>query len=293
MANNPSTPGQRLQNALQAEQPLAVVGTINAFCALLAQRAGFNAIYLSGAGVANASFGIPDLGMTSLDNIIEDVSRITSITELPLIADADTGFSDPAQCAQTLSKAGAAAMQIEDQVEDKRCGHRPGKVLVSSEEMQQRIKAAIQGRNDPHFMIIARTDAHSSEGLNAAIQRANYYVDAGAQMIFAEALTRIDEYKQFAAQVSVPVIANITEFGKTPLYTMDELGEAGIQAVLYPLTAFRAMSAAAQDVYETLRRERSQLSLLDKMQTRDELYDILNYHQFEQQLDAKLAGDED
>jgi len=293
MVNNSLTPGQRLQQALQAEQPLAVVGTVNAFCALLAQKAGFNAIYLSGAGVANASFGIPDLGMTTLDNVSEDTFRITSITELPLIVDADTGFSDPAHCALSLIKAGAAAMQIEDQVEDKRCGHRPGKVLVSTREMQQRITAAIQGRNDPDFMIIARTDAHASEGINAAIERANHYVDAGAQMIFAEALTRIDEYVQFAAQVSVPVIANITEFGNTPLYTMDELSGAGIQVVLYPLTAFRAMNAAALDVYETLRRERSQLTLLDKLQTRDELYEILNYHQYEQQLDAKLAGDED
>jgi len=293
MANNSLTAGQRLQKALQQETPLAVVGTINAYCALLAQRAGFNAIYLSGAGVANASFGMPDLGITTLENVSEDVFRITSISELPLVVDADTGFSDPTRCAQILVEAGAAAMQIEDQVEDKRCGHRPGKVLVSAQDMQDRIKAAIQGCNDPDFVIIARTDAHATEGLNAAIDRANHYVDAGAQMIFAEALTRIDEYKQFAEQVSVPVIANITEFGKTPLYTMDELGAVGVQLVLYPLTAFRAMSAAALDVYETLRRERSQLSLLDKMQSRDELYDILNYHQYEQQLDLKLAGDED
>jgi len=293
MASELLTPGERLQQALQTENPLAVVGTINAYCALLAQKAGFNAIYLSGAGVANASFGMPDLGITTLENVSEDVFRITSITDLPLIVDADTGFADPARTAQVLNEAGAAAMQLEDQVEDKRCGHRPGKVLVSAQEMQQRIKAAIKGRDDPNFAIIARTDAHAVEGLNAAIDRANTYVEAGAQMIFAEALAHIDEYRQFAAEVPVPIIANITEFGKTPLYSMDELGAAGVQVVLYPLTAFRAMSAAALDVYQTLRRERSQVSLLDRLQTRDELYEILNYHQYEQQLDAKLAGDED
>jgi len=293
MASELLTPGERLLQALQTENPLAVVGTINAYCALLAQKAGFNAIYLSGAGVANASFGMPDLGITTLENVSEDVFRITSITDLPLIVDADTGFTDPARTAQVLNEAGAAAIQLEDQVEDKRCGHRPGKVLVSTQEMQQRIKAAIKGRDDPNFAIIARTDALAVEGLTAAIERANSYVEAGAQMIFAEALTDIDEYRQFTAEVPVPIIANITEFGKTPLYSMDDLAAAGVQVVLYPLTAFRAMSAAALDVYQTLRRERSQVTLLDRLQTRDELYEILNYHQYEQQLDAKLTGDEE
>ena len=284
------TPGQRLQRALQKEKPLAVVGTINAYCALLAQQAGFNALYLSGAGVANASFGLPDLGITTLDNVLEDTRRITAITQLPLIVDADTGFSDPARTAHALIGAGAAAMQIEDQVDSKRCGHRPGKVLVSSGEMQERIKAANNGKSNPDFMIIARTDAYAVEGLDAAIERAKQYSSAGADIIFAEALTRLDEYKKFCHSVKVPVLANITEFGKTPLFNMDELGNAGVQLVLYPLTAFRAMSAAALNVYQTLKTERTQATLIDRLQTREELYEILNYYQYEKALDDKLSS---
>lgn len=289
----PLSPGKRLKNALIKENPLAVVGTINAYCALLAQKAGFNAIYLSGAGVANASFGMPDLGITTLENVAEDVFRITSITDLPLLVDADTGFDDPARTIKALTDAGAAAMQIEDQVDSKRCGHRPGKVLVSSKEMQDRINSAARGKTDPDFMIIARTDAHAVEGLDGAIQRAIDYTAAGADIIFAEALTSIGEYEQFSRQVSIPVLANVTEFGKTPLYTMDELGNAGVRLVLYPLTAFRAMSAAALHVYQTLRSERTQATLLDSLQTREELYEILNYHEYEKALDEKLSSDKD
>lgn len=287
------SPGQRLQNAIQQERPLAVAGTINAYCALLAQQAGLNAIYLSGAGVANASFGLPDLGMTTLENVVEDATRITGVCHLPLIVDADTGFDDPTHTTSSLIEAGAAAIQIEDQVDTKRCGHRPGKVLVSTSQMQQRIKAAVKGKNDPTFMIVARTDAYAVEGLHAAIDRANSYTDAGADIIFAEALTGIDEYQQFCRDVSVPVLANITEFGKTPLFSMDELGNAGVQLVLYPLTAFRAMSAAALDVYNTIRRERSQAPLLDRLQTREQLYDILDYYRYEKALDEDLSKDKD
>ncbi|MCI0505194.1 MAG: methylisocitrate lyase [Gammaproteobacteria bacterium] len=284
------SPGRRLQHAMQNEKPLAVAGTINAYCALLAQKAGFNALYLSGAGVANASFGLPDLGLTTLENVREDTARITSITKLPLIVDADTGFGDPAATAKVLSGADAAAMQIEDQVDTKRCGHRPGKVLVPGGEMQDRIKSALRGKSNPDFMIIARTDAYTVEGLDAAIARAQQYVKAGADIIFAEALTQLDEYKTFCRSVSVPVLANITEFGKTPLYSMDELGGAGVQLVLYPLTAFRAMSAAALKVYQTLRAERSQASLIDSLQTREELYKILNYYEYEKALDDTLSS---
>jgi len=284
------TPGKRLYAALEKENPLAVVGTINAYSALLAQKAGFRAIYLSGAGVANASFGMPDLGVTTLENVSEDVFRITSVTDLPILVDADTGFDNPAMTTKSLQEAGAAGLHIEDQVDAKRCGHRPGKILVPAEEMQDRLKAATDARTDESFAIIARTDAHAVEGLDAAIERANRYIEAGADMIFAEALTRIVEFRRFSEGVSVPVLANMTEFGKTPTYTMDELGAVGVELVLYPLTAFRAMSAAALKVYQTLRMERSQATLLDQLQTRDELYEILNYHEFERNLDEQLAN---
>ncbi|NOZ51866.1 MAG: methylisocitrate lyase [Gammaproteobacteria bacterium] len=283
-------PGKRLYAALEKENPLAVVGTINAYSALLAQKAGFRAIYLSGAGVANASFGMPDLGVTTLDNVTEDVFRITSVTDLPIIVDADTGFDNPALTTKSLLEAGAAGLHIEDQVDAKRCGHRPGKILVSAAQMQDRIKAAVDARIDSSFAIIARTDAHAVEGLDAAIERANLYIDAGADMIFAEALTRIAEFHHFSTGVSVPVLANMTEFGKTPTYTMDDLGAAGVELVLYPLTAFRAMSAAALKVYKTLRMERSQATLLEQLQSRDELYEILNYHEFERNLDEQLTS---
>lgn len=289
MENNKLSAGQRLKQALEKEKPLAVVGAINAYCALLAKKAGFNALYLSGAGVANASFGLPDLGMTTLDNVLEDTWRITSISDLPLVVDADTGFSDPAHASKSLDTAGAAAMQIEDQVEDKRCGHRPGKVLVSTEEMQQRVKSAVSGRTHPDFAIIARTDAYAVEGIDAAIERASAYIEAGADMIFAEALTDIDEYRKFAQSINVPVVANITEFGKTPLFNLGALGAAGVGMAIYPLTSFRAMSKAALDTYIALRKRRTQESLLDTFQSRDELYEILDYHQYEQALDEKLS----
>ena len=286
--------GVRFRAALEAERPLQVVGTINAYSALLAERAGFRALYLSGAGVANASFGLPDLGMTSLNDVCEDIRRITGATDLPLLVDADTGWGaafNIARTVQEMIRAGAAALHLEDQVSAKRCGHRPGKALVPNGEMCDRIRAAVDGRTDPAFVIMARTDAHAVEGQAQAIERAQAYVEAGADMIFAEALTTLDEYRQFTAAVSVPVLGNITEFGKTPLFTTTELGEAGVQLVLYPLSAFRAMSKAALAVYENLRREGTQRASLDAMQTRTELYDVLGYHDYEQKLDALFAAD--
>jgi len=290
----PTTPGARFRAALQAERPLQVVGTINAYTALLAERAGFRAIYLSGAGVANASFGLPDLGMTSLNDVCEDIRRITGATELPLLVDADTGWGTAFNIARTVHemiRAGAAGLHLEDQVSAKRCGHRPGKALVSGAEMCDRLRAAADGRSDEDFVIMARTDAHAVEGQAEAIERAQSYVEAGADMIFAEALTTLEEYRQFTAAVSVPVLANITEFGKTPLFTTAELGDAGVRLALYPLSAFRAMSAAALKVYETLRGEGSQQALLDDMQTRTELYEVLGYHDYERKLDALFSAD--
>jgi methylisocitrate lyase len=287
MAANVSA-GARLRAALAAESPLQVVGTINAYTALLAERAGFKAIYLSGAGVANASFGLPDLGITSLNDVCEDVRRITAATDLPLLVDADTGWGAAFNISRTiadLQKSGAAGCHLEDQVQAKRCGHRPGKALVSAGEMVDRIRAAADGRSDGQFVIMARTDAHAVEGQQAAIERAQRYVEAGADMIFAEALTTLDEYRQFTSAVHVPVLANITEFGKTPLFTVAELASAGVQLVLYPLSAFRAMSKAAEAVYGTLRREGTQKGVLDLMQTRAELYDVLGYHDYERKLD--------
>lgn len=286
--------GARFRAALEVERPLQVVGTINAYTALLAERAGYRAIYLSGAGVANASFGLPDLGMTSLNDVCEDIRRITGATELPLLVDADTGWGaafNIARTVQEMIRAGAGALHLEDQVSAKRCGHRPGKALVSSQEMCDRIRAAVDGRTDDDFVIMARTDAHAVEGQAQAIERARAYVEAGADMIFAEALTTLDEYRQFTAAVSVPVLANITEFGKTPLFTTRELGEAGVRLALYPLSAFRAMSAAALAVYETLRREGTQQAVLDTMQNRMELYEVLGYHDYERKLDALFATD--
>jgi methylisocitrate lyase len=286
--------GARFRAALAAERPLQVVGTINAYSALLAERAGFKALYLSGAGVANASFGLPDLGMTSLNDVCEDIRRITGATGLPLLVDADTGWGAAFNIGRTVRemiRAGAGALHLEDQVSAKRCGHRPGKALVSQAEMCDRIRAAVDGRTDPEFVIMARTDAHAVEGQPQAIERAQAYVEAGADMIFAEALTTLDEYRQFTAAVPVPVLANITEFGKTPLFTTAELAEAGVQLVLYPLSAFRAMSAVALAVYETLRREGTQKAVLDTMQTRTELYEVLGYHDYERKLDALFAGD--
>ena len=272
-----SSPGLLFRAAVDAERPLQVVGTINAYCALLAERAGFRSLYLSGAGVANASFGVPDVGITTLADVVEDARRITSATSLPLLVDVDTGFGDMAQSVRELIRVGVAAIHLEDQVDRKRCGHLPGKQLVSAGEMVDRVKAAVDSRTDPGFVVMARTDAASVEGLPAAIDRAGQYVAAGADMIFAEALTTLDEYRQFTSAISVPVLANLTEFGKTPLFTLDELRDAGVRLVLYPLTAFRAMSAAAVMTYETLRQCGTQRELIHQLQSRAELYDVLNY----------------
>jgi methylisocitrate lyase len=280
--------GARLRAAVESERPLQVVGTVNAYSALLAEHSGFRAIYLSGAGVANASFGLPDLGMTSLNDVCEDVRRITSATDLPLLLDADTGWGGAFNIARTcaeLIKSGAGGMHLEDQVAAKRCGHRPGKALVPPEEMVDRIKAAVDGRTDPEFVIMARTDAHAVEGQQAALDRAAAYAEAGADMIFAEALKTLDEYRQFTSVLRVPVLANLTEFGQTPLFTVTELGSVGVQLVLYPLSAFRAMSRAALAVYGAIRKDGTQKNVVNLMQTRAELYEVLGYHEYEQKLD--------
>jgi methylisocitrate lyase len=284
--------GFRLRNALAQEKPLQVVGAVNAYSALLAERAGFRALYLSGAGVANASFGVPDLGITRLNDVCEDVRRITSASELPLLVDADTGWGSAFNIARTCAemiRAGAAGLHLEDQVSAKRCGHRPGKALVSADEMVDRLKSALDGRSDEHFVIMARTDAHAVEGFDAALERAQRYVEAGVDMIFAEALTSLDEYRRFTSMLKVPVLANITEFGKTPLFTVEELADAGVGLVLYPLSAFRAMSRAAEECYASIRRDGTQRNVVERMQTRAELYDVLDYHAYEQQLD-RLFG---
>jgi methylisocitrate lyase len=287
-----NSPGARLRAALEVEVPLQVAGTINAYCALLAERAGFRALYLSGAGVANASFGLPDLGMTTLNDVCEDIRRITQKVDLPLLVDADTGWGGAFMIARTvreMTRSGAAGCHIEDQVQAKRCGHRPGKELVESSEMCDRIRAATDARSDANFVIMARTDAHVVEGAQAAIDRALAYVEAGADMIFAEALGTLDEYRAFTAALgTVPVLANITEFGKTPLFTVEELRSVGVRLVLYPLSAFRAMNRAAENVYTTLRAQGTQASVIECMQTRNELYDVLDYHSYEMELDRIL-----
>ncbi|MDY6955665.1 MAG: methylisocitrate lyase [Pseudomonadota bacterium] len=283
-----SSAGARLRSAVERERPLQVAGTINAYAALLAERAGFQALYLSGAGVANAAFGLPDLGMTSLTEVCEEVRRITAATRLPLLVDVDTGWGHAFTIARTtreLIRAGAGGMHLEDQVAAKRCGHRPGKALVSIAEMVDRIKAAVDGRTDPDFVIMARTDAHASEGAERAIERARAYVAAGADMIFAEALHTLEEYRAFTQAVPVPVLANITEFGKTPLFTVEELRDVDVGLVLYPLSAFRAMSAAALQVYTAIRQHGGQEGVLPLMQTRAELYEVLGYHEYERKLD--------
>ncbi|BAU47939.1 2-methylisocitrate lyase [Sulfurifustis variabilis] len=283
-----SSAGGRLRAAVAEERPLQVVGAINAYSALLAERAGFRALYLSGAGVANASFGLPDLGITTLDNVLEDTRRICAATALPLLVDADTGFGSAFNIARTvreLTRAGAGGMHIEDQVQAKRCGHRPGKAIVPKDEMVDRIKAAVDARGDEDFVIMARTDALAVEGLDAAIERAQACREAGADMIFPEAVTGLDQYRRFAEAVGVPILANITEFGKTPLFTLAELREAGVALALYPLSAFRAMSRAAEAVYRTIRTDGTQRDALDAMQTRAELYEVLDYHRYERMLD--------
>ena len=285
--------GQRFRDAVAAEKPLQVVGTINANHALLAKRAGYKAIYLSGGGVAAGSLGLPDLGISNLDDVLTDVRRITDVCDLPLLVDADTGFGasafNIARTTKSLIKFGAAAMHIEDQVGAKRCGHRPNKAIVSQQEMVDRIKAAVDARGDDKFVIMARTDALAVEGLQAAIDRAGAYIEAGADMLFPEAITELSMYKQFADAVHVPILANITEFGSTPLFTTEELASADVSIALYPLSAFRAMNKAAENVYQTLRQEGTQKNVVDTMQTRQELYDGINYHQFEQYLDASFA----
>ena len=291
---SPSSPGARLRAAIETERPLQAVGAVNACCAMLAERAGFRALYLSGAGVANASFGLPDLGVTTLNDVCEDIRRITQATSLPLLVDADTGWGGAFMIARTIremTRAGAAGCHLEDQVQAKRCGHRPGKELVSAAEMCDRIKAAVDARTDAQFVVMARTDAHANEGLKAAIERAQAYAAAGADMIFAEALTSLDEYRAFTSALGegVPVLANLTEFGKTPLFTVEELRGTGVRLVLYPLSAFRAMNKAALTVYETLRAQGTQQGVTHLMQTRSELYDVLGYHDYEQKLDALFS----
>ena len=287
------TPGEKFRLALSENKPLQVVGTINAYCAMLAETAGHRAIYLSGGGVANASFGLPDLGITTLADVTEDVQRICNATDLPLLVDIDTGWGGAFNISRTIKnieKAGAAGVHIEDQVSQKRCGHRPNKSIVSKSEMIDRIKAAVDGKKDSKFMVMARTDALAVEGIDAALDRALGCVEAGADAIFPEAILDLEQYKLFTEAIDVPVLANITEFGKTPLYTRDQLRDAGVSIVLYPLSAFRAMSKAALDVYQTIADKGSQTEAVNLMQTRDELYETLNYYSYEEKLD-KLFSD--
>ncbi|MBF0328171.1 MAG: methylisocitrate lyase [Nitrospirae bacterium] len=287
--------GARFREAVKNEKPLQVVGAINAYAARLAERTGFKALYLSGGGVAASSLGMPDLGISSFDDVLTDLNRLTDITELPILVDIDTGWGGAFNIARTIKamiKAGAGAVHIEDQVQAKRCGHRPGKAIVSKDEMVDRIKAAVDAITDPEFVIMARTDALAVEGLEAAIDRACACVEAGADMIFPEAMTDLSMYKRFAAAVKVPVLANITEFGSTPLYTVEELRASDVSLVLYPLSAFRAMSKAALHVYGAIRRDGSQKAVVDILQTRAELYDYLDYHAFEQKLDTIFSKEE-
>jgi methylisocitrate lyase len=284
--------GRKFRQALVDNKPLQIVGTINAYSAIMAKRIGHKAIYLSGGGVANASYGLPDLGMTSLNDVIADVSRITSACDLPLLVDIDTGWGGAFNIAKTvrdMEKAGAAAVHMEDQVAQKRCGHRPGKEVVSTAEMVDRIKAAVDARTDPDFFIMARTDAFAQEGLDAALERAQAYVDAGADGIFAEAVQTEKHYRAFAEALDVPILANITEFGKTELWNKEQLGEWGADMVLYPLSAFRAMNKAAENVYQSILEQGDQKAVLDTMQTRADLYDYLGYHEYEDKLDDLFA----
>ena len=280
--------GNKLKQAISENTPLQIVGTVNAYSSLLAEKKGHKAIYLSGGGVAASSMGLPDLGITTLQDVLIDVERITSVCELPLLVDADTGWGGAfniSRMVKSMITSGAAGIHIEDQVEQKRCGHRPNKELVSSEEMQNRIKAAVDAKTDPQFMVMARTDAIADEGLDSALGRAASYVEAGADAIFAEAITEIEDYKKFSENLNVPILANITEFGKTPLFSKEELKEAGVDMILYPLSAFRAMSKAAEGVYSEILEKGTQQDLIDRMQTRDELYEVLDYHTFEKKLD--------
>lgn len=287
-----SSPGEKLQQALNANQPLQVVGTVNAYSAMLAKSVGHQAIYLSGGGVANASYGLPDLGITSLNDVVADVQRITDACDLPLLVDIDTGWGGAFNIAKTIrsmEKAGAAGVHLEDQVAQKRCGHRPNKAIVSQTEMVDRIKAAADAKTNDSFMLMARTDALAVEGMQSAIDRACACVEAGADAIFPEAMTDIEQYKQFSEAVKVPILANITEFGATPLYNAKELGDAGVAMVLYPLSAFRAMSKAALMVYESIKTNGDQKAVVDSMQTRQELYEVLGYHDYEKKLDELFS----
>jgi methylisocitrate lyase len=287
--------GRRLRDAIAEERPLQVVGAINAYFAMLAERSGYNSLYLSGAGVANASFGLPDLGMTSLDDVLEDVRRITSASSLPLLVDIDTGWGGAFNIARTIkamTRAGAAAVHIEDQVAQKRCGHRPNKAIVPISEMTDRIKAAVDAKIDPDFIVMARTDALAVDGFDAVLERVSAFVDAGADAIFAEAMTDLSMYERVVAAVNVPVLANITEFGETPLFTTQELGRAGIAMALYPLSAFRAASQAALNVYRAIRTEGTQKNVVATMQTRMDLYDFLGYHDYERKLDELFKNEE-
>ncbi len=284
--------GARLRQAVREEVPLQVIGAINAYGAMQATQAGFRAVYLSGAGVANASYGLPDLGITTLDNVLEDARRITAATDLPLLVDIDTGFGGAFSISRTIrdmERAGAAGVHLEDQVQAKRCGHRPNKAIVSQQEMVDRVKAAVDARTDPDFVIMARTDALAVEGLDAALERALACREAGADMIFPEAVTNLEDYRTFASALGIPILANITEFGKTPLFTVDELRESGVGLVLYPLSAFRAMSRAAEAVFTAIRRDGTQAAVLESMQTREELYERLGYHEYERKLDELFA----
>ena len=281
--------GARFRQAVATQSPLQVVGAVNAYCAMMAEQTGHHALYLSGGGVANASYGLPDLGMTDLHDVLEDVRRITSASQLPLLVDIDTGFGGAFNIARTIQqmeKAGAAAVHIEDQVQQKRCGHRPNKAIVSQSEMVDRIKACVDARVDDNFVIMARTDALAVEGMESAIERAIACVEAGADMIFPEAMITLEQYQEFVAAVNVPVLANITEFGATPLFSKEELASVGVDLVLYPLSAFRAMNKAALNVYQHLLNDGHQRDVIDTMQTRNELYEFLNYHEYEEKLDA-------
>jgi methylisocitrate lyase len=294
--STPTTAGGRFRLALEEERPLQVMGTINAYAAMMAERVGYRAIYLSGGGVANASYGLPDLGMTSCDDVAEDVRRISAATDVPLLVDIDTGWGGAFNIARTIRemiRAGAGGVHIEDQVAQKRCGHRPGKAIVTTAEMCDRIRAAVDAKTDPDFVLMARTDALAVDGLDAVIERSQAFVEAGADAIFAEAMTDLEMYRKVTDAVDVPVLANITEFGQTPLYTTEELGGVGIRMVLYPLSAFRAMNRAALGVYEAIRRDGHQKSVLDTMQTRMELYDFLGYHDYERKLDALFGNDQE
>ena len=290
----PISAGIRFHQAVTESPILQIVGTINAYTALMAERVGHRAIYLSGAGVANASYGLPDLGMTSLDNVLEDARRITDVTEMPLLVDIDTGWGGAFNIARTIkemTRAGVAAVHIEDQIAQKRCGHRPNKAIVSQNEMVDRIKAAVDAKTDPDFVIMARTDALAVEGMSSAIDRACACVEAGADMIFPEAIESLEQYQTFVQAVQVPVLANITEFGTTPLFSVDDLQNAGVKMALYPLSAFRAMNKAALNIYQSLYNDGSQAGVVDQMQTRSELYDFLNYHAYEEKLDALFEGE--